>query len=430
MLNFSQISIGTGLVLQKLKIVLMKTKLYPFLLTIMALISSAILHGQTVCNNELIRFRETFGNAPLTEAFEEGRTGFKFMSGIQLESGEYAVNGNSQLRPEWHSSSDHTGDANGQMMIINPGQADGDFYCDSISGLTSAGNYAVSVYVLNVNKEGYCGADAVLPKIRIEIEYLVGSISYAQLSSFTTNPIPITSSPSWVRITSGFVLPAGVTDIRYRIINSSIGDCGNSLAIDDITFSQCSNLSTLPVKGLKINSVETASSGIRIQFSTESESLTDRMITQKSTDGITWTDIFTQPAAGSSDRKMNYTSTDNSPSAQVIYYRIRQTDLKGGESYSAVVKYNKANLTTSTLNVYPTPFTSQLHLNFTSQKNEPFTATLYAADGFVLQKIPVMARKGNNLVEFTTAHLKQGTYLVTVVSNDGSIRLTQKTVKQ
>lgn len=430
LLKFSQIIIGTGLVFEQVKIVLMKTKFYPYFLTLICLISSAVLHGQTVCNNELIHFRETFGNAPLMEAYEEGRTGFKFMSGAQLESGEYAVNGNSQLRPEWHNSPDHTGDVNGQMIIINPGQADGDFYCDSISGLTTAGNYSVSFYVLNVNQADICGAGAVLPKIRIEIEYLLGAISYAQLSSFTTNPIPITSSPAWVKITSGFVLPAGVTEIRYRLINSSIGDCGNSLAIDDITFSQCSSLSTLPVKGLKINSVEAISSGTRILFSTTSESQTDRMITQKSTDGISWIDSYTQPAAVNSDRIINYTSTDNQPYAQVTYYRIKQTDLKGGESFSAIVKYSAANLSNNTLNVYPTPFISQLHLNFTSQKNETFTATLFSAEGLALQRIPVLARKGNNLVEFNTVQLKQGTYLVTVSNNDGSIRLSQKTVKQ
>ena len=127
---------------------------------------------------------------------------------------------------------------------------------------------------------------------------------------------------------------------------------------------------------------------------------------------------------------MNYTSTDTHPFAQVTYYRIKQTDIKGGENYSAILKYSTTNPTNNTLNVYPTPFTSQLHLNFTSQKNENFTATLCSAEGLVLQRIPVMARKGNNLVEFNTVQLKQGTYLVTVTNNDGSIRLSQKTVKQ
>ena len=124
-----------------MKIVLMKTKFYLILLLLAVSSRVTVLYGQTVCDSETILFRETFGNTPFTEAYAEGRTGFKFMAGAQLETGEYTVLGNAQARPEWHNSTDHTGDLNGQMMIINPGQADSDFYCDSINGLTTAGNY-------------------------------------------------------------------------------------------------------------------------------------------------------------------------------------------------------------------------------------------------------------------------------------------------
>lgn len=407
----------------------MKTKFYLILLLLTVFSRFSALYGQTVCGSETILFRETFGTVPFTEAYAEGRTGFKFMSGSLLETGEYAVLGNAQVRPEWHNSTDHTGDLNGQMMIINPGQTESDFYCDSIDGLTTAGNYAVSLYALNVTKSGTCGADGVLPRIRIEIEYLMGAISYMQLVSFSTNYIPVTNDPGWVKITCGFILPPGVTDIRYRIINNSLGDCGNSVAIDDITFSSCASLSTLPVKGLRINSIETAGTGTRIHFSTETESLTDQMITQKSTDGINWSPIHTQAAAGTSDHYRTYIAQDISVSTTVTYYRIQQTDLKGGISYSAVMKYTAGTTTSSTLTAYPTPFTSQLHLNFTSLKNEVFTASLYSVNGLALQTITVNARKGSNLLQFNTINLKQGTYLVSVTNSDGSIRLTQKTVK-
>lgn len=408
----------------------MKTKLYTFYLIAFTLVHGLIVRGQTVCNNEIIRFRETFGTGTMPDSYMEGRTGYKNISGEHLENGEYLLSGNSQSRPEWHSSTDHTGDAQGQMLIVNPGYIDGDIYSDSIHGLSNGGYFALSFYVMNVNKTGSCVTEGVLPSIRIEIEYLDITMVYSQLSTFTSNPLAVTSNPNWVKITFGFVVPSSVTDIRYRLINNTLAECGNSLAIDDITFSQCSGFSTLPVKGLKINSVESTGAGNRILFSTESESQTERMITQKSADGNHWTDIHTQSAAGNSDSRRNYTAIDNAPSAQVTYYRIKQTDSKGGESYSAIMKYNSADLTISNLTAYPTPFTSQLHLNFTSQKNETFTATLYSADGLIIQRIPLSARKGNNLVEFNTSHLKQGSYLVTVVNNDGSIRLTQKTVKQ
>jgi Secretion system C-terminal sorting domain len=430
LLKYNDLQIGTLVVVLPLKIVLMKTKLYTLFVLFIVFYSSAVLQGQTVCNNETVRFRETFGNTAFTEAYEDGKTGFKFMTGADLEIGEYAVLNNAQARPEWHSSADHTGDPNGQMMIINPGYSDGDFYADSIDNLTTAGYYSVSLYVMNVTKSGTCGAGAVLPRLQIQIEYLSGLTAYQHLSSYTSDYIPSATNPGWVKVICGFVLPPGIQNIRYRIINQSLGDCGNSVAIDDITFSQCASLSTLPVKGLKINSIESAGSGTRIRFSTETESQTEQMITQKSTDGINWADIHVQPAAGNSEQIRNYTATDIYAASTVIYYRIRQTDLKGGVSYSAIMKYTAGNVSTSTLTAYPTPFTSQLHLNFTSLKNETYTATLYAANGLALQSNTVNAQKGNNLVQFNTINLKQGTYLVTVVNSDGSIRLTQKTVKQ
>lgn len=94
------------------------------------------------------------------------------------------------------------------------------------------------------------------------------------------------------------------------------------------------------------------------------------------------------------------------------------------------MKYTAGNTSAYTLTAYPTPFTSQLHLNFTSLKNEAFTATLYTVNGLALQTITLNARKGSNLIQFNTLNLKQGNYLITLKNSDGSIRLSQKTVKQ
>jgi hypothetical protein len=412
-----------------MKIVLMKTKFYLILLSCTVLFSVTRVKAQTVCNGESVRFRETFGTSSLAEAFPDGRTSYKFMGSSELEIGEYIVAANTQVRSEWHSTADHTGDANGQMMIINPGYADGDFYSDSIDNLTTAGFYSVSLYVLNVTKPGTCLSGAVLPKLQIEIEYLNGATAYQHLSTYTSDFIQSSVNPTWVKVISGFVLPPGIHNIRYRIINNSLGECGNSLAIDDITFSQCASLTTLPVKGLKINNIEPNGSGVKLLFSTESESQTSRMEAQRSYDGINWTTFNTQAAAGTSDQYRAYTATDFSPMTQVTYYRIRQTDLKGEENYSAIVKY-KASSSTSFLTAYPTPFTSQLNLNFNSPENDEYTATLYSANGLSLQRQTINARKGTNLIQFNTNNLKQGTYMITVVNADGTVRLSQKTVKQ
>ncbi|MBI5371426.1 MAG: T9SS type A sorting domain-containing protein [Sphingobacteriales bacterium] len=407
----------------------MKTKLY-LSLTISAIFCGLVYgRAQTVCNGESIRFRETFGTGTGIGSLPDGRTTFKLISGASLEEGEYMLLNNSQGRPEWHNTTDHTGDLNGQMMLINDGFADGEFYTDSIDNLAPGGYYSVSLYAMNVNPSGSCGGTGVLPQLQFDVEYLSAMSIYQHLASFTSNFIQQSSSPSWVKISSGFILPAGISSIRYRIINSSYGSCGNSLAIDDITFSQCSSLSTLPVKGLKINTVEQAGPGTRILFSTESEFQTASMETQKSTDAINWKTVDTQPAAGNSDQYRAYTANDPNATEPLCYYRIRQTDLKGNETYSAVVKYTPGANTTASLTAYPNPFTDILSVNFRSNKNETYHLSLYTTAGIACQTLQVNARKGTNIAQFNTTSLKQGTYFITAVNADGSTRFTQKTVK-
>ncbi|MBI3139442.1 MAG: T9SS type A sorting domain-containing protein [Sphingobacteriales bacterium] len=406
----------------------MKTKFY------LSFTFSAIFFGlvpiraQTLCNGETILSRETFGASAGIEALPDGRTTFKIISGSTLEEGEYMLLNNSLGRPEWHNTTDHTGNSNGLMMLINAGFADGEFYSDTIESLTPGGYYSISLYALNVNQPGSCGGTGVLPKLQIEVEYFSAMSIYQHLSGLVSDFIQQSGSPAWVKIVSGFIVPPGVTSIRYRIINSSYGSCGNSLALDDITFSKCSSLTTLPVKGLKINTVEQAGSATRILFSTESEFQTASMEMQKSTDAQYWKTIATQPAAGNSDQYRAYTSTDPNATEPVIYYRIRQTDQKGNETYSAVVKFIPG-AQMATLSAYPNPFTNNLSVNFSSDKNETYRLSLYTSSGIACQTLQVNARRGANIVQFNTSTLKQGTYLITAVNADGSTRFTQKTVK-
>jgi hypothetical protein len=282
---------------------------------------------------------------------------------------------------------------------------------------------------MNVNTLGTCGSGAILPKLQFVVEYLSSNNSFQSLTTFTTDFVPQSSTPTWVKITNGFMMPGGITSVRYRIINNSNGGCGNDLAIDDITFSQCASLSSLPVKGLKINNVEESGTGARLLFSTESEYNTAMMETQKSTDGITWATIHQQPAAGNSDRYKTYSSIDNGTTSSGVYYRIRQTDIDGTFTYSAVVSFKSGGNTGNSLTAYPNPFTSKLSVNIVSAENDSYLITLYNAAGAQMQQVRLAARKGTNLAEFNGNQLHSGMYLITAVNSDGSIRFSQKLIR-
>ncbi len=406
----------------------MKTKLY-FTTLVISLLLTISSNAQTVCNGEAVRFRETFGTGNSAESLPAGRTTYTYNGSTDLADGFYRLSKTSRGRSEWHNAKDHTGDANGRMMVINAGYTAGEFYKDTVTNLSPGASYSVSLYIMNVNTLGTCGSSAILPKLQFVVEYLAANNTFQSLTTFTTDFIPQSSDPTWVKVTSGFMMPGGITSVRYRIINNSNGGCGNDLAIDDITFSQCASLSSLPVKGLKINTVEEAAGGTRILFSTEAEYNTAAMETQKSTDGITWSTIHQQPAAGNSDRYKAYSSTDAASASYTVYYRIRQTDIDGSSTYSAVVSFKAGEKSGSSMNAYPNPFSAKLSVNINVVENEAYLITLYSASGAQLRQIRMAARKGSNIAEFDGQQLQKGMYLITAVNSDGSIKFNQKIIK-
>ncbi len=406
----------------------MKTKLY-FTTLVISLLLTIGSNAQTICNGEAIRFQETFGTGNSATSLPEGRTTYTYNGSSDLADGYYRLSKSSRGRSEWHNTTDHTGDANGRMMVINAGYTAGEFYKDTVTNLSPGASYSVSLYIMNVNTLGTCGSSAILPKLQFVVEYLAANNTFQSLTTFTTDFIPQSSDPTWVKVTSGFMMPGGITSVRYRIINNSNGGCGNDLAIDDITFSQCASLSSLPVKGLKINTVEEAAGGTRILFSTEAEYNTAAMETQKSTDGITWSTIHQQPAAGNSDRYKAYSSTDAASASYTVYYRIRQTDIDGSSTYSAVVSFKAGEKSGSSMNAYPNPFSAKLSVNINVVENEAYLITLYSASGAQLRQIRMAARKGSNIAEFDGQQLQKGMYLITAVNSDGSIKFNQKIIK-
>ena len=404
----------------------MKLKFY-FSTLVIVLMTINTAFAQTLCNGETIKFRETFGSGSTT-SLPAGVTTYSYNSNSSLNDGDYKISRNSQGRSEWHDSKDHTGNNNGRMMVINAGYTAGEFYKDTVNGLTPGSDYSVSLYVMNVNTLGTCGATAILPKLQFVVEYLSAGNSYQTLTSFTSNFIPQSSNPTWVKISSGFTLPNGITTVRYKIINNSNGGCGNDLALDDITFSQCASLSSLPVKDLRINNMEAKADGVHIQFSTLSEYDTKDMQTQRSLDGFTWKTVHTQAAAGSSDQYKAYSAIDMEQFNQPVYYRILQTDNNGSFSYSSVVKFQGAKNTELTLSTYPNPASTEVSLNINSPIAGTATISLFSANGSLVQRQHIQVKNGTNLAKMNLSSLSKGMYMITV-ENANNQKLSQKLIK-
>lgn len=365
-----------------------------------------------------IFIKETFGTGTTKTALPSGRATYTFNSTTSLNDGDYMSYYRTNGRPEWHNAPDHTGDVNGKMMVINAGFSPSEFYRDTVYNLTGGVSYSTYLYIMNINTLGTCGSSAILPQLQFIVEYYnTATASYTQLTSFTTAFIPQSATPTWVLAGGTFVLPANIQTVRYRILNNSIGGCGNDLAIDDITFARAARLPILPVTGLQASAQRTGNN-VAIQWQTLSENNTKNFITEKSNDGFNWTSIDTTNAAGYSQTKITYSTTDATPGT-MNYYRIKQVDMNGRFTFSNVVsiavKSNSIEAKT-----FPNPFINQLQVDLTSTQNKKVNINISDASGKrLIQKMWMVLKGNNSIILSEVKQLTAGVYFIDIRDEDG-----------
>ncbi len=133
----------------------------------------------------------------------------------------------------WWTTTDHTGNTNGYMMLVNSSTSLTDyFYKETVGGLCGNTTYEFAAWIMNLLNI----TDVNPPNMTFSIERTTGEV----LGTYTTGSIPTTSSPTWKQFGFFFTTPAGVTDVVVRLKNNSPGGSpANDLVLDDITFRPC-----------------------------------------------------------------------------------------------------------------------------------------------------------------------------------------------
>jgi gliding motility-associated-like protein len=138
----------------------------------------------------------------------------------------------------WHSLSDHTGDPNGYMMVVNASNNPGLFYTQTVDAGVLCANttYYFSAWITNLIVPSACGGASSRPNITFSIETLDGR----QLSTpYNTGDIVPTAHTEWNQYGTYFTTPGDVTTVVVKMVNNAPGGCGNDLALDDITLQAC-----------------------------------------------------------------------------------------------------------------------------------------------------------------------------------------------
>ena len=127
---------------------------------------------------------------------------------------------------------DHTGDHDGNYMLVNGATAKGTVLIDTITGLCGNTTYQFSAFISNCLKDIACDGTPVLTNLTLSIETVSGKI----LTSYTTGDIATTDSKTWIEYGTYCTTPPAPIPLVVRITNNSGGACGSVFIMDDITF--------------------------------------------------------------------------------------------------------------------------------------------------------------------------------------------------
>ncbi len=247
------------------------------------------------------KYKQTFGTGtglstsipiPFGKPFA-GNTTYTGAVAQPLAIDQYAItnNANNGNTNDWTSLTDHTGDVNGRMLVVNADVQEKIFYRDTINGLCQGQQYSFFFYgafIGNSNYQTLCDAFGgfKFPQVKIRVRDRGLGLVLAELN---TNPINTTT---WGQYGFKWVMPAGFSNVIVELLNSGEGGCGNDIAIDDIQLGVCNPLPMV--------SVSAVSAGCLGSSTIINADLTDATVIpgaktylfEKSTDGgLTWTTI-------------------------------------------------------------------------------------------------------------------------------------------
>lgn len=261
---------------------------------------------------------------------------------------------------DWHIVSDHTGNPNGLMMLVNDREPAGITYRDRVaSTVLGQGNlYYFNAWVMNILVPGRCTAGGNNPDIFIslKVDYKAGGT----WTNLVTSPIftyPSTAAPVWNQIGVNFTTPAAPYDsVRFSVNNESVVLCGNDYVLDDIKITGCVNNITLPVNLLSFTA--NYKNGLTtLNWEVENEvNFSHYEIERKTSTASSYEDIATEAVKASTGRS-TYEVKDNinNLSDGAVYYRLKMVDIDGKFKYSNVILIRKDVKTIKGITISPNP---------------------------------------------------------------------------
>jgi hypothetical protein len=119
---------------------------------------------------------------------------------------------------------------------------------------------------------------------------------------------------------------------------------------------------SLPIELANFEVEKTVENQVAIQWETLTETNNDYFTVERSRDGETWKILKIVNGAGTSSEVNNYSTIDESPLQGISYYRLKQTDFDGTETFSETKTIRIDKMENTKINVFPNPTSDVINI--------------------------------------------------------------------
>lgn len=308
-------------------------------------------------------------------------------------------------------------------------------YATLVSNLFSSGDYSDYLQLSNFNFSLPAGSVINGIKINIERSDANGKTKDYRARLVKSGLIRTTDkalNPSWSS-TDNIQSYGGTNDLWGETITSTdINSANFGFAFSvkrtgggtQATFAKIDHISItvfysviLPIELIYFD-VKTSGYEVNLSWQTASEVNNNFFTIEKSVDGILFQSLKTIEGKGNSFSTNEYFEIDQKPFFGISYYRLKQTDYNGLNTYSQIksLEFEK----TSNTSFYPNPFYNQFHIEYSSQKPTIILISIYNLMGHLVHQRQYKTTEGFNKFTFNDIKFSKGLYSVFILDTNSN----------
>ena len=184
-----------------------------------------------------------------------------------------------------------------------------------------------------------------------------------------------------------------------NINENQIVDCVDDGSTDNVV---------LPVELLRFSG-KVAASSIELEWVTVTERNNDFFTLEHSTDGEAFAEINRTVGSGDTETMKHYSYTDTEAETGVNYYRLKQTDFDGKETYFGIIQINRTAVENQP-QIYPNPARESVTIKFPIPVTKNFHLEIYNIFGETVMRKQVGSYAES--IELNVSDLAPGMYFV------------------